>query len=145
MSQYQDAEVILHFYELRREPRMRDARAFMTGAFKAKDLAQLAEICPPGSDENAHFRQVTSYWDMISAIVKRHLVDKELYFETNGEMTVIWEKVRHLVPALREAYKNPHFLANFELVANEREAYVEAKTPGYLAALRERLGVPKTD
>lgn len=141
MSQYQDAQLILHFYELRREPRLRDARAFMGGQFKAKDLAQLNNLCPPGSDENAYFRQVTSYWDMVCAIVKRHLVDKELFFETNGELTIVWEKTRHLVPELREAYGNPHYLANLELIAGEREVYLEQKTPGYLTALRQRLGL----
>lgn len=140
MSQYQDAQLILHFYELRREPRLRDARAFMAGAFKAQDLEHFNNQCPPGSDENAYFRQVTSYWDMVSAIVKRHLVDKELFFETNGEITVVWEKIRHLVPAMRQAYGSPHFLANMELVAGEREAYLEQKMPGYLASLRKRLG-----
>ncbi len=144
MSQYQDAQLILHFYELRREPRLRDARAFMASQFKAKDLEQLNHLCPPGSDENAFFRQVTSYWDMVCAIVKRHLVDKELFFETNGELTIVWEKVRHLLPGLRLTYDNPQFLANLELVAGEREAYLEQKVPGYLAALRQRLGLTES-
>lgn len=141
MSQYQDAQLILHFYELRREPRLREARAFIAGRFKAKDLEQLNNLCPPGSDENAYFRQVTSYWDMVCAIVKRRLVDKELFFETNGELTVVWEKVRQLVPGMRETTGNPQYLANFELIADEREAYLEQKTPGYLASLRQRLGL----
>jgi hypothetical protein len=141
MSQYQDAELILHFYELRREARFREARAFMAGRFKAKTLQEMNELCPPGSEEHAFFRQVTSYWDMIGAIVKRHLVDKELFFETNGEITVVWERVRPLLPALREAYANPRFLSNLEQIATEREAYVEEKTPGSLAALRKRLGL----
>jgi hypothetical protein len=141
MGQIQDAQLILQFYELRREARFREARAFMVSRFKAKTLQDLNELCPPGSDENAYFRQVTSYWDMIAAIVKRHLVDKELFFETNGEITVVWEKIRQLVPALREAYGNPRFLANLEQIAMEREAYVEERAPGSLAALRKRLGI----
>jgi hypothetical protein len=141
MSQIQDAQLILQFYDLRREARFRDARAFMASRFKAKTLKELNELCPPGSDENAHFRQVTSYWDMIAAIVKRHLVDKELFFETNGELTVVWEKIRQLVPELREAYGSPRFLSNLEQIAMEREAYVEERAPGSLAALRKRLGI----
>ena len=140
MSHHHDAELIIRFYELRREPRLREARAFMLGRFRAKDARELNELCPPGSDENAYFRQVISYWDMIAAIVKRHLVDKELFFETNGEITAVWEKVKHLVPELRESFKNPNFLANFEEVAKQREAYLEEKSPGYLESLRLRLG-----
>jgi hypothetical protein len=143
MSQFQDAQLILHFYELRREARLRDARTFVASRFRANDMKEFNELCPPGSDENAYVRQVLTYWDMVSAIVRRHLVDKDLFFETNGELTVVWEKTRHLVPAMREGYSNPHFLASLEQIANEREAYLEEKAPGYLPALRERLGVGK--
>jgi hypothetical protein len=139
MSQYEDAQLILQFYDLRREPRLRAARAYVTGSFHVRDLAHFHETCPPGTDENAFFRQVTSYWDMVAAIAKRQVGHKELFFETNGELTVVWEKVRHLVPEMREAFGNPHFLANLEHVALEREAYLEEKAPGYLESLRKRL------
>jgi hypothetical protein len=139
MSQFQDAQVILQFYELRRESRLREARSFVLGRFRAKNVAELHELCPPGSEENASFRQVLTYWDMISAIVKRDVVEKELFFETNGEITAVWEKVKHLIPELREEFNNPAFLENLEEMANGREAYLNAKAPGYLKSLRERL------
>jgi len=140
MSQYQDAQMILQFYELRRESRLREARSFVLGRFKAKNTAELHELCPPGSEENAFFRQVLTYWDMVSAIVKRGVLEKELFFETNGEITAVWEKVRHLIPELRTEFANEAFLENLEEVATLREEYLEAKAPGYLKSLRERLG-----
>ena len=106
---------------------------------KAKTVQELHELCPPGSEENAFFRQVLTYWDMVSAIVKRDVLEKELFFETNGEITAVWEKVRHLVPDLRVEFGNPAFLENLEEVADLREAYLNVKAPGYLKALRERL------
>ena len=136
----EDAEFILRIYELRREARLREARAFVLGRFKAKDAKELLELCPPGSEENAFFRQTLTYWDMISALVKRDLVEKELFFETNGEITAVWEKVKHLLPELRQNFKNPAFLSNLEEIALEREAYLNTRVPGYLDALRERLG-----
>ena len=140
MSQYQDAQMILQFYELRRESRLREARAFVLGRFKAKNAEELHELCPPGSEENAFFRQVLTYWDMVSAIVKRDVLEKELFYETNGEITAVWEKVKHLIPELREEFENPAFLENLEEVAKLREAYLNVKAPGYLKSLRERLG-----
>ena len=140
MSQYQDAQMILQFYELRRESRLREARAFVLGRFKAKNVAELHELCPPGSEENAFFRQVLTYWDMVSAIVKRDVLEKELFYETNGEITAVWEKVKHLIPELRTEFGNQAFLENFEEVAKLREAYLNVKVPGYLKSLRERLG-----
>ena len=140
MSEYEDAQLILQFYSLRRESRLREARSFVLGRLKAKNVEELNDLCPPGSEENASFRQVVSYWDMISAIVKRGTVEKELFFETNSEITVVWEKVKHLVPELRVQFGNPAFLESFEQIANEREAYLNTEVPGYLEALRERLG-----
>jgi len=133
--------MILQFYELRRESRLREARSFVLGRFKAKNVAELHELCPPGSEENAFFRQVLTYWDMVSAIVKRDVLEKELFFETNGEITAVWEKVRHLIPELRTEFGNEAFLENLEEVATLREAYLNVKAPGYLKSLRERLGV----
>ena len=141
MNQYQDAQMILQFYEWRRESRLREARAFVLGRFKAKNAEELHELCPPGSEENAFFRQVLTYWDMVSAIVKRDVVEKELFYETNGEITAVWEKVRHLIPELRTEFGNPAFLESLEEVAKLREAYLDVKAPGYLKSLRESLGV----
>jgi hypothetical protein len=140
MSQYQDAQMILQFYDLRRESRLREARAFILGRFKAKNVAEFHELCPPGSEENAFFRQVLTYWDMVSAIVKRDVLEKELFYETNGEITAVWEKVKHLIPELRTEFGNQAFLENFEEVAKLREAYLNVKAPGYLKSMRERLG-----
>jgi len=140
MNQYQDAQMILQFYELRRESRLREARAFVLGRFKAKNAEELHELCPPGSEEDAFFRQVLTYWDMVSAIVKRDVLEKELFYETNGEITAVWEKVKHLIPELRTEFGNQAFLENLEEVAKLREAYLDVKAPGYLKSLRERLG-----
>jgi len=138
---WQDAQFILQLYEMRREPRMREARAFIAGPFKARTFDDFLKLCPLGSAENASFRQVTSYWDMVCAIVRRDLTDRELFFETNGELTVVWEKVRHLTPEYRTRFKAPLFLENLEQIAAEREAWLGVKMPGYLTALRERLGL----
>lgn len=139
MSAQRDSDLILRFYDMRREPRLREARSFMLGQFKAKTMGELNEQCPPGSEENAFFRQVVGYWDMIGAIALREIEDMELFFETNGEITAVWEKIRELVPGLREAFQSPAFLRNVEKLANEREKYLERVAPGYLEGLRKRL------
>ncbi len=140
MSEYEDAQLILQFYGLRRESRLREARSFVLGRLKAKNVDELNDLCPPGSEENASFRQILSYWDMVSAIVRRDTLEKELFFETNGEITAVWEKVRHLIPELRNEFDNQAFLENLEEVATLREAYLNVKAPGYLKSLRDRLG-----
>ena len=49
MSQptYDDANLLLRLYELRREPKMRDARNWFFGNFKCKTMAEFGQLCPP--------------------------------------------------------------------------------------------------
>lgn len=139
MGAQRDTDLILRFYDMRREPRLREARSFMLGRFKATTVDQLNEQCPPGSEENAYFRQVVSFWDMVGAIAFREIEDMDLLFETTGEITAVWEKIRAIIPELRKAFKSPAFLRNLEKLASAREKFLEKHAPEYLEGLRERL------
>ena len=66
---YDDAKLILSLYETRREERMRKARAWFAGSFKPKSLEDFTALCPPGSDENASYRMVTTYWEMVASFI----------------------------------------------------------------------------
>jgi len=113
---YDDANLILRLYELRREETMRKARAWFFG-FTPTTLEDVQKAAPMGSQENAYMRMVTSYWDMAAAFVTNGVLNEELFLETNGEALFVWEKVRTIVAGTREAYKNPTYLANLEAVA----------------------------
>ena len=54
----EDAKLILHLYELRREPRMREARDWFVRHFQAKTMEEFHALCPPGSEANASYRMV---------------------------------------------------------------------------------------
>ena len=71
MSQpnYDDVNLILRLYEMRREPKLREARGWFFGNFKCKTMAEMQQIAPPGSDANAYYRQFTSYWDMVGSFI----------------------------------------------------------------------------
>ena len=91
---YQDAELVLKLYEMRREDRMRAARAWFVANFKVKSLAEAMEKFPPGSDSNAYFRMVTSYWEMAASFVIRGVLHEELFFENSAEMLLVWERAK---------------------------------------------------
>ena len=70
-----------------------------SGGSKPRTLQELNDLCPAGlGGECVLSVKCLTYWDMVSAIVKRDVVDKELFYETNGELTAVWEKVKHLIP-----------------------------------------------
>jgi hypothetical protein len=111
---YDDANLCLRLYELRREEVMRKARQWF-GTFSAKTPADMPA---PGTQENAYLRMVTSYWDMAASFVTTGVLNEELFLQTNGELLFVWEKIRELVPQVRTANKNPNYLKNLETVGN---------------------------
>ena len=56
---------------------------------------------PQGGEENTFIRMVISYWDMVASIVNRGLINDELFFESNGEIWVVWDRMRTIVPIWR--------------------------------------------
>ena len=66
---YDDVNLVLRLYELRRETKMREARAWFTANFRPQTWAEALEKWPPGSPENAMYRQVVSYWEMCASFI----------------------------------------------------------------------------
>jgi len=141
---YDDAELILKLYDLRREPTMRAARKWMAGtapAFTSRE--QWLAVCPPGSDENAYYRQVTTYWDMAASFVVTGILNRELFYRANNmELLFFWEKVKHLVPELRAANKTPLTLRNMEEVANGFIAFLAENAPGFYEQWSANIAAP---
>jgi hypothetical protein len=112
---YDDANLLLRLYELRREETMRKARQWF-GSFSPDDPEQLQKVGAMGSPENAYFRMVTSYWDMAASFVTSGVLNQELFLENSGELAFVWEKIRKLVPETRAWMNNPKYLKNLETV-----------------------------
>ena len=75
---YDDVNLVLRLYDLRREERMREARrAWSVANFHAKSLEKLNETCPPGANENASFRMVVTYWDMAASFITGGVLQQE--------------------------------------------------------------------
>jgi len=137
---YDDANLLLHLYELRRETRMRTARAWFVSSFKPKTLAELQELCPPASDNNAQMRMVTSYWEMAASFVAAGVLNPELFFVNNRELLVVWLRVQHVVAELRTTFKDPGFLKNLETVGKQYADYLNHTSPGTFDAFAARMG-----
>jgi hypothetical protein len=127
---YDDARLILSLYETRREERLRKARAWFAGSFKPRSLEDFAALCPPGSDENASYRMVTTYWEMVASFVTSGVLSQELFFQSGRELLLVWERLREILPALREKNKDPFAYANLEAVATAYIEHLDRRAPG---------------
>jgi hypothetical protein len=124
-----DAELILQLYEMRREPVLRAARAWFTGKFEAADLEEMRRLYPAGSQEDAYFRMVISYWEMVGALVYHGTINADLFFETNREYLGIWRKGEHLIMELRRTRNAPRLYENLEYLVRAYHAWVAKQEP----------------
>ena len=134
---YDDVNLILKLYELRREDKLRHARAWFA-KFKAGTMAEFSAACPSGSDQEVYFRMVLSYWDMAASFVTRGVLNQELFLDSGAELLYAWEKIRDIVPLMRESYKNPLFAAHLEKVANAAIKRLDKANPEAYQAFSER-------
>jgi len=131
---YDDANLILRLYELRREEKLRKAREWFGRCFQATTLEELEKLCPRGTEENAYFRMVVGYWEMAASLVASGVLHKELFFENCGEFLFVWEKTRQLLPQIRQFTKNPTIGKNTQAVAKAFIEWLNGQAPEAYAA-----------
>jgi hypothetical protein len=136
---HEQVNLMLHLFEMRREPRLRQAREWFGSNFQAANAAEMMQKYPPNSDGNVNFRMVVGYWDMVAAIANRGLMDEELFFETSGEQWMVWERIKPLAAEFRQMFKNPNAWHNLEEHCRRMEAWREKKAPGSTEAMREMM------
>jgi hypothetical protein len=136
---YDDVTLILKLFEMRREERMREARRWFAASFKAKTAAEFAALCPGGSEPNASYRMVTTYWEMVASFVASGVLNQDLFFQSGRELLFTWERIRDVLPELREQYGNPAELKNTEVVAKAYIDWWNKHAPGAYAAFSKRI------
>ena len=136
---YDDVNLVLRLYELRREDRLRKARAWFAQSFKVRTLDEFNKLCPVGSDENAYFRMVVTYWEMTSSFITGGVLNQNLFFQSGRELLFVWERVRDILPQVRENFKDPQAYRNLETVAQSFIAWMKAQAPESYPAFSNRV------
>lgn len=129
---YDDANLLLRLYDLRREDKMRQARNWFVANFKCKSMADFMQLCPPGSDANAAARQVTSYWEMVASFVNAGVLNQELLFTNTRELLLCWLRVKPMIADTRSTFGDPNYLGNLEKVGETFAEWIK-KTSGEAA------------
>jgi len=136
---YDDVKLILQLYEMRREPRLREARRWFTASFKPKTYEDFTALCPPGSEPNASYRMVTTYWEMVASFLTSGVLNPVLFYQSGRELLFVWERVRDILPSVRDTFKNPRELASLEEAATAFIAWWKEQTPGAYEAFCKRV------
>jgi hypothetical protein len=112
-----DVWLCLHLYEQRREPELRAARDWLIqfNPRKASDVVRVIEG-RQGADANRYWRQASTYWEMISALMMSGGVSPEardLFTKTTREFFVFWAKIEPFLEQIR-AVTRPGLFAGLE-------------------------------
>lgn len=102
---------IMKLYELRREPKMREARDWFA-AFYADSFQDVTDVL--SSADDVYFRMVLTYWDMAASFVNHGTIDEQMFGEITVEHIAAYAKVEPFIAELREMTKFPALLANLE-------------------------------
>ncbi len=111
---YEDAQLVLRLYDLRREVKLRAAREWFRTEFFPGSYDDVRAVTATNGPENASYRMVTGYWEMACSFVAHGILHPALFFESGGEALFVWAKLGPFVSELRRDQKNPRVLANIE-------------------------------
>ena len=129
---YESADLLIKLYDLRREATMREARGWYAAKFNPDSVDDLVKAV--SGPDSAHFRMVTSYWDMAASFVLNGAVDEKMFNDANGEQVVVFAKVEPFLAEYRARMGNPTYMQNLETLVMKMPDAKER-----LAAVRERF------
>ena len=136
---YESARLNLQLFDLRREPALREARAWFLGEFNPETMAELVQIV--SAERNASFRMVLGYWDMAASLVTTGAVDADAFRAAHGEIFATFAKIQPFLAEMRAASGEPEFCAHLERVvmgAHDAQAILTRRRAAILAAVRAR-------
>lgn len=111
---FESAQLNLKLFELRREPVLREARAWFTGQFNPESFAEA--LATARSERNASFRMVLGYWDMAASLVTSGAIDADAFFAAHSEIFGTFCKIQPFLGEFRAAMSEPDFCKHLESV-----------------------------
>ena len=141
---YEQAQLHLQVYEERREAKLRQARDWFFKNYHVETVEDAMRIAAPGTENGALANMVLSYWEQACTLLNYGLLHDELFFSTSGEFFGVWELAKGVVPQMREQWVYKGFLANMEQAAQRYETWIEKRSPGHIAAMREFMKTMRT-
>ncbi len=117
MEKHESMMAILKLYELRRDEKMRAARAWYFSEFAPKSAMDVIKLYQGGERASAHFRTVVSYWDMASSFVLNGAIDEKMFFDSGTEHIFVYTKIAPFLTEIRQLFNEPEIFIHLETLA----------------------------
>src|ERR1043166_2497987 len=96
---FESAQLNLQLFDLRREPVLREARAWFAIEFNPETFGEL--VLMVSGERNAAFRMVLGYWDMAASLVTTGAIDADAFRAAHGEIYAAFSKIHPYLDELR--------------------------------------------
>jgi hypothetical protein len=139
---FESAQLNLQLFDLRREPVLREARAWFVTEFNPDTMSELVAVV--SGERNASFRMVLGYWDMAASLVTTGAIDADAFRAAHGEIFATFGKVQPFLAEIRAASGEPDFCRHMETVvmgAADAQAILDRRRQA-LRAARQRASAP---
>jgi len=136
---FENAQLNLQLFELRREPVLREARDWFLREFNPESFTELVALA--GGERNASFRMVLGYWDMAASLVTTGAIDADAFRAAHGEVFATFSKIYLHLDELRKASGEPDYCKHLETVAlstPNAEAILKRRREALRAATKAR-------
>ena len=136
---YESARLNLQLYDLRREPVLREARAWFLGEFNPENIDDVVRMI--GDDHNASFRMVLAYWDMAASLVTTGAIDGDAFRAAHNEIVGTFSKIYPFLAEARRLSGEADFCRHIEavvLASPGAEAVMARRRAAIIAAAKAR-------
>jgi hypothetical protein len=111
---FESAQLNLQLFDLRRDPVLREARAWFLADFNPETMAELVAIV--SGERNPSFRMVLGYWDMAASLVTTDAIDADAFRWAHNEIFGTFSKIEPFLQELRSATGETEFCKHIEAV-----------------------------
>lgn len=137
---FESARLNLQLFDLRREPVLREARAWFLAEFNPDTIEDV--ITALAGERNPSFRMVLGYWDMAASLVTTGAIDAEAFLAAHSEVFGTLCKIQPFLADLRSRSGEPAFCQHLERVvmqAPDADAILERRRRALRAAAAARV------
>jgi hypothetical protein len=118
-----DVDVLFSLYGI--YDRNRESILWFLEDFNAKSYEEYKQKYHGTSQERCHFIRVCGFFELSGALVKRQLIDTNLYFDVFNP-SPFWQKAKSIIEGMRE--KRPFIYENFELLNEMKLKWAKRRT-----------------
>ena len=140
---FESAQLNLKLFEMRRDPVLREARAWFLAEFNPETMAEL--MAALAGERNPSFRMVLGYWDMAASLVTSGAIDADSFLAAHSEIMGTFCKIQPFLAEMRATVGEPAFLKHLEAVvmsAPDAEATLKRRRERLLAMAKARKSKP---